>query len=107
MKKYFLLSCIGVIVCLFAFSDVYVWQTKKSSDFSNLEALTKRQEETGYVVIEWNSDGDAWEDSLYRYEPYTHYVNCMTGGNKDCTQSKVNHIIKINKKTLSSTDEIQ
>ena len=78
MKKYFLLSCVGVVIFLFVLSDVYVLQTENSSDFSNIEALTKRQEETGYVVVEWDSYGDEWEDSLYVYKPYTHYVNCMT-----------------------------
>ena len=82
-------------------------EQKENDNFSeNLEALSHPVEETKYFEITWTTKGTPWEDSLYTYSPYTIQTNCMSGGNEDCIPAKEKHVIKTNKKTLTSTDEI-
>ena len=105
--KLFLSTIVLFAVCLTGWTIVNNQQQREDDNFSkNVEALTLPPEETKFFEIKWKTDGDSWEDSLYSYSTYTYQINCMSGGNKDCTPGNEKHLVKINKKTLTSTDEI-
>lgn len=60
-------------------------QEEPHSSVTNLNALAKPQESTGYFPIENKKSKEVNRDSFYIYYEETIVTTCMSGGNKECT----------------------
>lgn len=81
--SYVLLAIVvALIVCGVSFPSE---RDETPSNVSNLNALAKPQESTGYIPIENKKSEEVNRDSFYIYYEETIVTTCMSGGNKECT----------------------
>lgn len=94
---------VAMLVGVVSFSGA---QEKTPSSVTNLDALSKPQESTGYEEMHYSEKGREWSDSLYDYRIEYDNVKCLTGGYHSCTPLKVPWLYKKNKKTGEETSGI-
>lgn len=78
-------------------------QEEPPSSVTNLDALSKPQESTGYSKSVSTDEGDSWSDSLYSYQYVFRNVTCINIGTSDCTPGKETWLYKTNLKTKDVT----